>query len=410
MTSTPFFEIYTYYDPNGAFTNIYWGLKSDFNDPGPYRFWVDWAEAPDGNREVVADNLTDVYYATDPVKRRYAVDNESYYFVRMQTGSGVYESFAQKAYGTWNKRDWLTARDICRKENLAFKTGLGWQGWLLKRKIWGPPCPVCADWDSKDASSHLCPACFGTGKKDGFWPGYPVYCYQVQGGPAKGKTRDENFGMQQTQSLQMRMLAYPQVATGDVFVSNNSGKRYVINKMQVAAEIKEKPLVYIAEFRLEPFTSGIYNAPVQGQDWKPVCPPPVDTSNAVPDPAFPEPPAPEVVVPPVIEEPLPPEPQTITEFLIPAGTRFMMWWEETKWVMGHTIGDPASVLYTARDSSISYGLLPTFLWEDSNGAVVPLMLTPTVEGFIVKMDTDTAVAGNYVLSGSHNGAYVYLQS
>lgn len=409
----PFFEIYVNNNPKGD-SIVYWGLKRTFCDPGPYRFMLQWAETVKGEWEdVLASPVSDTYWAVDPKPRLFAVQLESFYRVILITAKNTYVSFAVQATGVWSKRDWLVARDILRRETLVHKKFAGWRGWLLKRKIWGPVCPECGDFDTQETGKGHCKTCFGTGKVGGYWPGYEVYAYQLPNvGPQAHKQQHDQYAMLDNEVLpSMRMNAYPHIATYDIFVDQSSGRRFVVRPVSLLAEIKGIPLIYSAEFRLASFTDIVYNVPIE-----PPAPPPyveetpapvlIDTDEFL---EFPEKP-PEVPIEVVVPEPTPPEPEPASpEIEIEAAPLNAIWAEGPVWYVGQTIGQEGSAWYRTNNGIPNPYLLPDFAWDTvMAGAGTTITITRIANGFTV-VSTQSGLSGTYLQAGTYEGMFVYLQ-
>jgi len=430
----PFFEIYVDHIPRGG-SVIYWGLRRDFCDMGPYTFQLQWGETVEGDFIDAGDPVVDQYYATDTLRRVWAKSIESYYRIVLTTAEGTYTSFPQQANGRWDKRDWLIARDIMRKEQLLMRKFTGWDGVLLKRKIWGETCPECTDWDTQEVNEGKCTTCYGTGKVGGYWSGYNTWAYEMQAGPTqRNKTwPDDATYIHEDQTLQMRMSAYPHLATYDVFVEKDSGRRYVIRNIAVAAEIRGMPLINIAEFRLAPTTDIIYDVPISPLPIQPSlslespspCNPPVEVATdpvpePEPDPApiesddfliQPEETPPIDVVEPTPEPVVTPEEATEVELLIPVGPDLGIWYEQSldQWYVGETIGEESTALYRTTDGQLNPYFLDSYTWEPINhtgtmtiaGSADPAVFTITA--------SLAGVAGNYRMSGTYGPTYVYLK-
>lgn len=355
MQGTPFFEMIVKNSPMGG-SMIVWGLKRDFHDPLPYQFELYWSETPTGGfTRVDTPALINTYWAVDPERRLFAVDIESYYAIRLVTPSGEYWSYASNANANWNKKDWLIAREICRKEFLLNRKFTGWDGFLLKRKIWGIKCPRCADFDSQEPRDGHCLVCFGTGKDGGYWAPFPTFTYNMKDGPAAFKQHDDNAAMVETLIFQnMRMLGYPHISTNDVFIHYGSGRRFFVRPVNIAAEIKGVPIIYTCELRQAPFTDVIYEFP-------------------------PVPPAP----------PEPPEPPTpASEPVVPAVLPIRIQWTGGEWVLGPDAENP---LYRTRGGYPLPNGLDSFTWEPAG-----LVFTETGDGYQI---TGGDVAGLYYPSG-----------
>lgn len=430
----PFLEIYVDHMPRGG-SIVYWGLRRDFCDEGPYTFQLQWAESVEADFIDAGDPVVNQFFTTDTLRRVWAKSIESYYRVTLTTAEGVYTSFPQQANGVWNKRDWLLARDIMRKERLLMRKFTGWEGNLLKRKVWGEVCPDCADWDTREVSAGKCMTCFGTGKVGGYWAGYETWAYEMQAGPQqRNKTwPDDATYIHEDQTLQMRMSAYPHLATYDVFVENDSGRRYVIRNIAVAAEIRGIPLINIVEMRLAPTTDIVYDVPVAPN---PVGPDTgLEQPHACVDPVFPEPapePEPEpdpeptesddflehpIETPPIdieeeVVEPEPePEVEEEVELVIPVGPNLAIWYEQSigEWYLGATVGDEATALYRTTDGQMNPYFLDSYTWEPINHSGTMTVAAGDDPSIYVVTSSMAGVAGDYRMSGTYGPTFVYLK-
>ena len=263
---TPFHEIAIKNNPLGG-SLITWGLQRTFCEKTPYEFKLQWAETVNGEwLDVETDEpLVDTYFAIDKDQRCWSLETESFYRVVLTTAMGnTYVSMAQQSNGVWSKRDWLIARDICRKEFLMFRKFSGMNVELLKRRIWGPRCPVCSDYDTREVGTSLCSYCWGTGILGGYWPGYNTWILDPTGGfvrnkefnDADGKGIDENIG------FEVRVLGYPHISSYDLVKdSSSTGRMFVLREVKELVNVRGVPIVYTAKIKQLPFNHFLYERP-----------------------------------------------------------------------------------------------------------------------------------------------------
>jgi hypothetical protein len=405
----PFFEIYVASNPAGG-SIVYWGLDRSFDGQGPLVFTLEWAETPEGSWEEVT-RVTDTYFAVDPTPRMFAKEQASYYRLKLDYTTACGESstatsYAQQSYGVWTKRDWLLAREISRKERLLQQRYVGWKGYLLKRKLWGVDCPTCSTWDTEDVGHGKCQTCYGTGKQGGYWPGHEVYGYQQSGGPEYMQTVDLNVGMKEDITVQLRMLAYPHINTYDVFVEEDAGRRFIVQKVGVAAEIKGIPLVYVAVMMQAPFTDIVYTVPIEPQEaveeeaeeavvptatdefLEPVTPDPVDAEEDTETEDE--------------EEPI----ETEVELIIDASPQYGLWFDpdSLQWMIGQQLGDESTAVYSTTDGTANPYFVDSYSWDAEGVSVTASNDEVTVIAPLA------AASGTYVRSGTYAGTFAYLQS
>lgn len=405
----PFFELYVASAPTGG-SIVYWGMDRAFNGVPPYTFTLEWAEAPDGEWETVT-TVVDTYFAVDPVQRMYAKEQQSCYRVRAAytepcSGAAVEAtSYAVQSYGTWTKRDWLIAREISRKELLLQRKYTGWSGNLLKRRIWGADCPVCADWDTDDPTFGKCTTCHGTGKLGGYWPGHAVYGYQMQAGPTKEQVSDPNVGMVENIALALRMSAYPHISTYDVFVENDTGRRFIVRKVDTVAEIRGIPLVYAVTMMLAPFTDAVYAVPITPEPVVPEVEEPAPVPVATDEFLEPVEPA-EVVQTPAAEPEEEAEESVVeTELIVDATPSYGIWYDRdtAQWMLGQHIGDETTAVYSTTNGTANPFFIDAYSWNTPGVSV-----TADTEQLVVTAPL-AAASGTYIRSGTYEGTYAYLQ-
>jgi len=372
MDATPFFEISIKNSPMGG-SLISWGLKRSFNDPLSYRFDIYWGETATGTlTRVDTPVLINTYFAVDPTRRLFALDIESFYAIKLTTPNGEYWSYVTNANSFWNKRDWLIARDICRKEFLICRKFTGWYGFLLKRKIWGANCPRCSDFDTKEAADGHCEICYGTAKDGGYWSPFPTFVYNMEAGPTQFKQIDDKAGLNENIVLpKMRMLASVLPATNDVFIQYGSGKRFFLRPINVAAEIKGMPIVYVCELRLAPYTDIIYLYPI--------------------------------ITPPPTPPPVPPEPES-EPYVPPESTTLVIQWFDGEWRLGP---DTDTTLYRTNAGYPVTGF-DSFTWVHEDGTPADLTFSEIPDGWTI--EGDPVVDGSYITAGATAGLPVFLRA
>jgi hypothetical protein len=248
-------------------TIICWKLKANFNEPGPYHFYVDVARSGSDEWTPISEvPVVDHHIAYDFEQRVWAKVLDQYYRVRLILPTGeVITSEPQHALDNWpTKQHWIYAREIARKEYLAMKRFTGTCGTLLKRKVWGPFCERkgCRDYDTEEVTFGKCPSCWGTGLAGGYYPGIEFWLIQTPG-PRRTIT-DDNVGLVNKRIMQARCLSYPFLETNDVWVDDNNDKRYIIQQIQPASSLMGIPIIQNVELRLAPFTDIVYSIPKDG--------------------------------------------------------------------------------------------------------------------------------------------------
>jgi hypothetical protein len=263
---------------------IAWEMFSGLTYQGPWHFYVDF-----GRPGVDFGNMDDTEQEWETLNQSPVVDScvyfdarqrhwdhlvDFYYRIRLvlpaekdaEGKSLVILSQPQQANGVLSKRDWLMARDICRKEYLLQRkrTNITAKGWLLKRKRWGTKCPDCQEFDTGEVLNGRCTRCWGTGFIGGFYPAIEFVTIMSNAPWIREFVRDPQVSLRNSDVRFGRSVAYPYVDTNDIFVAKDKGDRFYVNRIQTGAEIGNIPLVVILELRLAPVTDIIYTVPLTG--------------------------------------------------------------------------------------------------------------------------------------------------
>lgn len=249
-------------------TRVWWQLEPLFNDPGPYSFQLQFGRT--GLRDAVdwknvGDPVVNGYAAFDPSLRAIGYDLTTHYRVVLTTPNQKYVSQAANCFGELNERDWLLSREVIRKEKLRHNF-VSAPGYLLKPLRYGVPCKLCRDTLTQEVTNASCPACLGTGFEVGFHPPLEMQCWDLSpqviaeqvDSNLKGATRDNPY-------VEARVIGFPALNKGDIWVNGSSDERWLIEVIQVAAAIRNVPLVYKVKMGLLPLNNSIYGLEIGGE-------------------------------------------------------------------------------------------------------------------------------------------------
>ena len=250
---------------------ICWEMKSAFFPTGPLHFYVDFGWPGTDDWTVLnADPIVDDCCYIDSCQRNMKILNEAYYRIRLVlpgiVGCPVFKSQPAAAIGRLDRRDWLRARDIIRREHLQQRKVDGTPGFLLKRKKFGVACTACLDWDTNEITNGSCPLCYGTGIIGGYYPGIEFYMTEKANWtrrinvatPPRGTNADIT-------EAGNRCVMYPLIDTKDIWVRANSDSRYVIGSYEVVVDYKGVPLIASIKMSLAPGSDIVYSVPIERQ-------------------------------------------------------------------------------------------------------------------------------------------------
>lgn len=256
-------------------TLIAWDMQETFFAKGPLHFFIDFGRAGTDHWETLNQTpVVDGCVYMDSEQRYWDHLVSFYYRIRLVlpneidplTGTcKVYVSQPWIGNGVWSKRDWLIAREICRKEYLLQKkrTNLTAVGYLLKRKRFGVRCNHCIDRNTDEVVNPMCLHSYGTKFLGGYYPAIPFTVTAAAPWKREFK-RDGQVSMRNDIIRQTRAVAYPFLDTGDIYVRRDSGERFYIHSIEQIAEVGGIPIVVSPELRLAPDTDIAYKVPLEG--------------------------------------------------------------------------------------------------------------------------------------------------
>jgi len=240
---------------------VSWMLHRHLVEPGPYVFQLqvghtgsnlstDWLD--------VGAPVIDTFFVIDPDKRLFGKSAELHYRVKLDTGLGnTYYSDPVDVLGDLDKRHWLQAEEITRKERLRHRVLTSPGGFLLIARRYGPPCSDCVDILTDEVTKTKCPNCFGIGYAGGYFPAIPdVFC-DFSFSQAR-EHRNPNVGMEKQDITQGRFIAVPLVSDYDVWVNKTTDERFFIHGLGVEAAVRAVPVIYACQMRQAPFSDIIY--------------------------------------------------------------------------------------------------------------------------------------------------------
>lgn len=266
----PFDRVFVDYLTLGC-TRVSWEINSHFREPEPWVFQLQVAEAdiPSANWTNVGPPVTNTFLAIDPSQRYCGKTDGVFYRVSVTSAIGnTHYSEITPASGVLDYKNWHFAQELIRKENLRLRQlGVGQEGFLLKAKRSGTPCPVCLDPRTGEVTDSNCTICYGQRWEGGFYDAYPAYFgdINVSGKFYLNRELEQGEGMVYTQINEGEFVATPFLLMNDVFVSKTSDYRYQIHSINITTHIKGVPIIHKAELRLIPTDWIIYQFPIPGK-------------------------------------------------------------------------------------------------------------------------------------------------
>lgn len=219
-----------------------WTLDPLLDVAPPWIFTVQ--ESPTG-RDAWADispPLADQLIYIEEERRKFDKSRRPYFRIRGEIGGRMLYSAVRDAFGDLNRREWLLAREIMRKELLRMR-GMGGVPVTLWMKFHtGAKCPRCRDVVSQETLDANCPVCCGTGYVTGFHGPYSSWASFT---PVVSRKRHEEggAGITDLRQHQVRLLGSFALVRDDLILDTPSQRVYAVDQISQLIELRRVPLV-----------------------------------------------------------------------------------------------------------------------------------------------------------------------
>jgi hypothetical protein len=249
-------------------TLIQWTLHPLFSDPGPYTYQLQAGRTgnPDADDwEPVGFDADNVFYLIDDTKRVYGMTQWTHYRVMLTTELATYFSppisALDAAGGVTDQRTYLAMLKAQARQIQA----QGSRGYLLKRRTAGARCPNCIDTLTGDVTGD-CDLCYGVGWVGGYYTPMPCVWLSRELMGSRSHVHAAGRGtIDDKKRTLARMLAIPQLFTGDVWVDEQSDLRFFMHDVDEAAAWRGRVIAYNVAIRQLPFTDPVYRFEIAAQ-------------------------------------------------------------------------------------------------------------------------------------------------
>ena len=209
-----------------------------------------------GPWEVLDNTVKDQCFYVDTRRRNYNKFMNENYRLRLTVPStdeeyvsDVVQAGQFKAYPFSSE-----AENVIKQAEKAIELS-GVTGVLLKKKHWGERCTHCTDFDNEMTVNEHCPYCLGTGFAGGFYNGLSMSLIKDK---IEGDEKQGQANVEESEVVTARCIAYPWVRYMDVWVEDQTNKRYEITHVTPTSSYKQTPLIYTIQMRLIEYSDVMY--------------------------------------------------------------------------------------------------------------------------------------------------------
>lgn len=233
-----------------------WHVSDAFNVVPPWTFHVEQAPAVSGPWKDISGPIVNAYFFKEKNRRLINKSSVLYFRVVLHAGDDVYFSSVVQPYGDLDRKDFLIAREIMRKEILHMKGMAGVACSLYSLVTFGPPCIECRDPITGDIRFADCHKCFGTGRLMPYNGPYDTWMTFSEDN--QHAAEDQGVGTFEHRVFNVRIVSNIVAKKNDVIVDKGSDKRYYVNQAATVAEIRRIPIVQMLSVREAPVSDKIY--------------------------------------------------------------------------------------------------------------------------------------------------------
>lgn len=244
---------------------VYWSIDPVFSDALPHNFIVEVSGTPDFSEILYTIQSGDAFSVVDPnLNFKQSLNIDLFYRVRLVTGDNNEYLSKTVAFSVsnYNRREYVMAREIARKELLRIRKYTGRSMWLLKRKIYGTKVTDnTVDQVTGIPLTNQTPN-LTNNIQDGYYKPLGLYC-SIEDMSSARLNNPEGMGLDEVIHQRFRTLGFPIIQTYDIIVDANNDARYNVK----AVESFEFPstdiiLVQIIDTQLIPNTDPVYKVAI----------------------------------------------------------------------------------------------------------------------------------------------------
>jgi hypothetical protein len=239
-----------------------WSISSGLEDPGPWKYCIYEAESGEGPWIPLSPILVNQGVWSETESRLVSKDLVLFFMITLTTPKGTYDSHVITPYGDLDRREYLLAKEIMRREVLQSRTMAGTVSDLWIRSTWGPIATGCVDPITGDVLSDSCGTSYGTGRDPGYYG--PVKVWTTYAPLTRDSEQSQDgTGVRQNYVTTVRLIGYPYLKDKDVLVDCKLGKRYLVDGVQHLTELRRVTIVQSVTVGELPVSDPLYRLGLQ---------------------------------------------------------------------------------------------------------------------------------------------------
>lgn len=246
---------------------VQWQMERHFTDklPHVYQLQVARTSTPTADDfEDVGTAVSNSFYAVDDEKRVYGKTMEVHYRIKLTTSRGVYYSSPASMVSGITFRDWLHVREFYRQQKKLLSKFVGVEGYLLKLRRFGSPCPICIEPTTGEGTRARCPSCFGTEIELGYYQAVPQFFVEFTTETSKEVVDTNSRGTTRDLTVKAFTAGDILINSRDLFVEKKSDRRWNVVTVATESEFRNYPIRLSLELRQLDFKNIAYTVPLEG--------------------------------------------------------------------------------------------------------------------------------------------------
>jgi len=249
LTADPMASVTVFLGPQGG-AEISFEPKSDLPYRTPYQFRVEHSRTPASGDWSEIATTTSTWTVVDVSRYNWDILAESWYRVVLIDSDGYqYASRAVHQGNMWDRRDFVLAREMCRRAYQGVRLGLACiNGWLFRKITYGMWCQSCGNEITEQGTNSQCPECFGTGFSGGYHHAHPLPVLAPS--QQLAEREGELTGVDSVVGTSVKAIAFPLLKPRDIWVAKSSGVRYAIQS-QINTTVQVRGVPIILSFMME---------------------------------------------------------------------------------------------------------------------------------------------------------------